>query len=188
MRVGLIVTDQRALLVRERRADDGVCGLPEGHAAYRELRAHQFLLPLGLRSGNPWFRTISADLCAVYGDRADAELLYRALTPFARANIDLGIVSAWTGSASRRLGRLATLLGEYRSARTHLEHAIEDNRRMHAAPELARSQLDLAVLLRREGETRRARVQLEEAESLASELGMRLQRWGCAQGSLYRVV
>jgi uncharacterized protein HemY len=104
--------------------------------------------------------------------------LYRLLLPLERYNANIGATQACTGSVARRLGRLAAKLGDHAAAHLHYEHAIEDNRRQQAWPELALTLLDSAQLLQREGQTRRARLQLMAAEQQAKTIGMLLPRVG----------
>jgi hypothetical protein len=79
------------------------------------------------------------------------------------------------GAVSRPLGLCALTLEQLDDAVGWLRHAVASNRRIGAAPFLARAQAELAVALRRRGragDAQEARQLLAEAASAAAELGM----------------
>jgi len=79
------------------------------------------------------------------------------------------------GAVSRVLGLCALTLEEIDDAVRWLRRAVADNRRIGAAPFLARAQAELAIALRRRsraGDAQEARQLLAEAASAAAELGM----------------
>jgi tetratricopeptide (TPR) repeat protein len=106
---------------------------------------------------------------------AHARELFAQLEPFAARNV-LCSASYCTGSVARHLGQLATLLGEHETARRYFELALARNDAQHAAPFVALTQYDHAVLLTRQPDpSARARALdlLDAATSAASALGMR---------------
>jgi tetratricopeptide (TPR) repeat protein len=79
------------------------------------------------------------------------------------------------GAVSRLLGLCALALNQVDDAVAWLRQAVASNRRIGAAPFLARAQVELATALRRRDRTadaREARQLLVEAASTAAELGM----------------
>lgn len=159
------------------RVDAATGPTPLGHECFALLRAGRFLPPLGhMRLAGGYHAVINAELCAVYGDDDDASYLYQLLLPLERYTASMAGSFASTGSVARRLGRLAAKLGDLQTAQRHYQLAIEDNRSQQAWPELALTLLDSAHALQREGQSRRARLQLQAAEQQAAAIGMRLPR------------
>ena len=79
------------------------------------------------------------------------------------------------GAVSRPLGLCTLTLGQLDDAVAWLRQAVAGNRRIGAAPFLARAQAELAIALRRRdrtGDAQEARQLLAEAASAAAELGM----------------
>ena len=79
------------------------------------------------------------------------------------------------GAVSRLLGLCALTLGQPDEAVGWLRQAVTSNRRIGAAPFLARAQAELATALRRRnqaGDAEQARRLLAEAATAAAELGM----------------
>ncbi|HEX8861574.1 MAG TPA: AAA family ATPase [Actinomycetes bacterium] len=79
------------------------------------------------------------------------------------------------GAVSRLLGLCALTLEQLDDAVGWLRQAVASNRRIGAAPFLARAQAELAIALRRRGrvgDAQQARQLLAEAASTAAELGM----------------
>jgi tetratricopeptide (TPR) repeat protein len=79
------------------------------------------------------------------------------------------------GAVSRPLGLCALTLDQLDDAVRWLRQAVASNRRIGAAPFLARAQAELAIALRRRGrasDAQEARQLLAEAASAAAELGM----------------
>ena len=64
-------------------------------------------------------------------------MVYPELEPLAGANVMIGHLVAYYGSADRYLGMLAATLGERERAVEHFERALELNRR-HGRVDLAR--------------------------------------------------
>ena len=101
-----------------------------------------------------------------------AEELHTALFPFSGKIAVLGHGIAATGAIDGPLGRLETMLGMWAAAERHLADAVALNRRIGAAPALARAQLGLADLLLRRGDRAAAAPLLAEAAATADRLGM----------------
>ena len=122
---------------------------------------------------------VLADICAELGDAANAEILYRQLSPYASRNAMLG--NAYTyGSVAFALGRLSALLGRFDDAEAHFETALTANRRIRAAVWLGHTQCELANVLLMRGEDQnnaRANELIASARQTADALGLvRLQR------------
>ncbi len=122
---------------------------------------------------------VLADVCADLGDAANAEILYRQLSPYASRNAMLG--NAYTyGSVAFALGRLSAVLGRLDDAEAHFEAALAANRRIRAAVWLGHTQCELANILLTRGEGRekgRANELIASARQTADALGLvRLQQ------------
>ncbi len=152
-------------------------GLGRPSAARRRLAA----LAAGRVAGLPrdwlWLATttVLADVCAELGALEAAEELRAALSPFSGRVAVLGHGIAAIGAVDGPLGRLETLLQQWPAAEQHLAAAIALNRRIGAAPALARAQLGYAELLLRQGDPddrgQAARL-LDQASATAARLGM----------------
>lgn len=122
---------------------------------------------------------VLADVCADLGDTANAEILYRLLSPYASRNAMVGNVYTY-GPVAFELGRLADLLGRLDEAQAHFETALVANRRIRAAVWLGHTQCELAgTLLRRGDDNARTRASelIASARQTASALNLvRLQR------------
>lgn len=119
--------------------------------------------------------TCLAEVCVSLRDGRRAEALYHLLSPHAAFFVtEVGSV----GSVARQLGMLATLLGRWDAAETHLCAALAANARIGARPAVARTHHAYAELLlarHGRGDAVRAREQLEAALVLYEALGM--PRW-----------
>ena len=93
-----------------------------------------------------WLQSMSfySDYAADTGRADAARALYERLSPYAGLVIFVGALDK--GAVARPLGRLATLLGRYDEAETHLRRALETHERLEAPYWIARTQLDLAEL------------------------------------------
>jgi tetratricopeptide (TPR) repeat protein len=116
------------------------------------------------------------EVCAALGDGDRAEVLYRLLSPYATYAV---VASEWAsfGAGSRFLGQLAATMGRWQEAESHFEQALAMNARMGAKPWLAHTHFQYAhMLLERSiaGDIERARTLLDESETIARQLGMRL--------------
>ena len=152
-------------------------GLGRRSAARRRLAA----LAAGRAAGLPrdwlWLAatTVLADVCADLGAVDAAEDLRAALSPFSGRVAVLGHGIAAAGAVDGPLGRLETLLQQWGPAGRHLAAAIALNRRIGAAPALARAQLGYAGLLLRRGspgDRGQAAALVDEASATARRLGM----------------
>lgn len=117
-----------------------------------------------------------AELCTAVADEERASLLYELVTPYRGQCFDSTNLHVFcTGAADRYLGLLATTLGRWDEAQSHLDDALRIHRRMRSSPWIAHSQHDLArMLLRRRapGDAAHATELLAEARSVADALGM----------------
>ena len=138
-------------------------------------------LPNGRVAGLPrdwlWLATTTllADVCADLGALEAAEDLRAALSPFSGRVAVLGHGIAATGAVDGPLVRLETTQQEWAAAERHLSAALALNRRIGAAPALARAQLGYAELLLRQGDPGdrgRAVRLLDQASVTAARLGM----------------
>ena len=80
-----------------------------------------------------------AETLIALGDRVEAERLYRAMEGAAGRTIAMFSGTAFYGSGSLYLGRLATMLGRHDEATEHLETAERHHRLVDAAPYRLRS-------------------------------------------------
>lgn len=112
---------------------------------------------------------------AYVGERNNAETMYGVLAPYEAFH---GInANAWTyiDPLSRVLGLIATRLERWDDAQRHFERAIHQLSNMGAAPRLARTQCDYALMLRardRSGDRQRALELFERAAETAHALGL----------------
>jgi tetratricopeptide (TPR) repeat protein len=151
-------------------------GLPEkARAIFKDLAANEFA---DIPQDGVWAASITflAEACATLGQRDDAEVLYRLLSPYKGYAV---VASEWAcvGAASRFLGQLAATTGRWQEAEEHFEEALKMDARMGAKPWLAHTQFHYAhMLLERSiaGDIERARILLDESETIARQLGMRL--------------
>jgi DNA-binding SARP family transcriptional activator len=104
----------------------------------------------GLPFDMEWLLATSlvAEASALLGDEGTADTLYPLLLPYAALNA-VDTAEGMRGSVARYLGLLASALSRWDEAAQHFERALADNERMGARPWLARTQLDLALTLRR---------------------------------------
>jgi tetratricopeptide (TPR) repeat protein len=123
-----------------------------------------------------WLFAVSllADAAAYLDDARAAETLYDMLLPFGDLNA-YGVPEVVWGSMWRPLGILARVTGRLEEAERHLDRALDANGRMGGRPWVARTQHDLARMLRLrggDGDHDRAAGLLEEALASARALGM----------------
>jgi DNA-binding CsgD family transcriptional regulator len=118
--------------------------------------------------------TYLTDACAVLGDEALADELYRELTPYAGTNVMIGHLVVCYGAADRYLGMLATVLGEWERAEQHFERALELNRQMEMRTWLAHTEYEYARMLLAQGAAGRDRAapHLTRAAELAADIGL----------------
>jgi tetratricopeptide (TPR) repeat protein len=121
------------------------------------------------------FRWVVAELAYGLGEVETA----RSLRDELAGDADRFVVAAGAvlcgGAASRLLGLCALTLGQSEEAVGWLRQAVASNRRVGAAPFVARAQVELAAALRRRdgpGDAEEARRLLAEAAEAAAELGL----------------
>jgi hypothetical protein len=114
------------------------------------------------------------EVCASLGDSDRAELLYRLLSPYAGYAV---VASEWGfGAASRFLGQLSATMGRWQEAESHFDQALAMNARMGTKPWLAHTQFHYARMLLARSvpeDVERARTLLDDARTIARQLGMR---------------
>jgi tetratricopeptide (TPR) repeat protein len=115
-----------------------------------------------------------AEVCSILGDQSRATVLYRLLQPFAHRNVMAGDRTCW-GAAAHYLGILAATIGRFDEAEQWLQRALDMNRRMGAAPWVARGLYELGRLQLHRAEQPPgldAATLFDEARELAEQLGM----------------
>jgi tetratricopeptide (TPR) repeat protein len=155
-----------------------------GLVAAGRLEEVRALFPAGLSEididqvpgPNRWlYLAAVAEVAYQLGDTDAARTVRDELAPYAdRFLVAAGAVGCG-GAVSRLLGLCALTLGELDEAVGWLHQAVESNRRIGAAPFVARAQTELATALRRRNQTgdlQEARRLLAEAAKAAAELGM----------------
>ena len=152
-------------------------GLGRRSAARRRLAALAADRVAGLPRDWLWLATatVLADVCADLGALEAAEELRAALSTFSGKVAVLGHGIAAIGAVDGPLGRLETMQQQWGAAEQHLADAMALNRRIDAAPALARTQLGYAELLLRRGDPGdygQAAGLIDEASATANRLGM----------------
>jgi class 3 adenylate cyclase len=118
---------------------------------------------------------LATEICAELRDAERAEHLYDLLLPYADQNITVPVLILCTGSASRQLGMMATLLDRYDDAERHFEYALAFDRKMGIRPWVAHTQYNYArMLVARDapGDKQKALALLQQALDTAQALGM----------------
>lgn len=117
----------------------------EAEVIWRALAPHVAALP---RDSAEWLisQTGHATLCVLLGDRAAAGDLYRLLLPYQALQAVASALTPSDGPVALYLGRLASLLGDHRATREHLNAAIRLSDAMHAPPVAAEARADLEAL------------------------------------------
>ena len=148
--------------------------MDKARAVFEELAANEFT---GIQQDALWAASITflVEVCSALGDSDRAEVLYRLLSPYAGYAV---VASEWAsfGAASRFLGQLAATRREWQEAESHFDQALAMNARMGAKPWLAHTQFQYAHMLLKQGNTgdmERPGKLLDEAETIARQLGMR---------------
>jgi hypothetical protein len=135
------------------------------------VRAH----PVFHEIMEPTWLTLLVEPCVLTDDKAFAGALYAALEPRAERFFSLGHLGpSCEPPYSRQLGLLAGTLGRHDDAVRHLSHAEARATAVGMRAYLARLRLELAEALlarRGPGDDARARALLQDARSLAIELG-----------------
>jgi hypothetical protein len=116
--------------------------------------------------------TLLAEVCGRLGDSARAAELYELLAPYAGRNVVVGRAATCNGSASRLLGMLAAVRGEWARAERHFADALAMHVAMGARPFAARTRLAWGEMELARGDVVRARELLADAIVEADALGM----------------
>ena len=116
--------------------------------------------------------TLLAEVCGRLGDAARAPALYELLAPYAGRNVVVGRAATCNGSASRPLGMLAAVRGEWARAERHFADALSMHEAMGARPFAARTRLAWGEMELARGDVARARELLADAIVEADALGM----------------
>jgi tetratricopeptide (TPR) repeat protein len=145
----------------------------KARALFDELAANEFM---DIPQDDMWVAAITflVEVCASLGDIDRADVLYRLLSPYAGFAV-VAEVSCF-GAASRYLGQLAATMRRWHEGEAHFDQALAMNAAMGAKPWLARTQYHYAQMLlarRAPSDSERARMLLEDASTLARQLGMR---------------
>jgi class 3 adenylate cyclase len=140
------------------------------------LAAHDFT---DLPADGNWLLSVAflAQTCVILDDARRAALLYDLLLPCAHRNVVIARAIACYGSVSRLLGLLAMTMRRWQEAIRHFEQALAKNTAMGARPYVARTCHDYAGMLLIRGlpsDRPRAQALLDQALSIAEELGMRV--------------
>jgi tetratricopeptide (TPR) repeat protein len=149
--------------------------MDKARTVFEALAVNEFK---GIQQDGVWAASITflVEVCAALGDRDRAQVLYRVLSPYAPYAV---VASEWAsfGAAARFLGQLAATMGRWQEAEAHFEQALSMNAAMGAKPWLAHTQVQYAQMLIERSiadDVERARVLLDESETLARQLSMRL--------------
>ena len=123
---------------------------------------------------NEWNVTtaLMAMACTTVGDKPLASELYNHLLPHADHLVVFGYCTYCLGSTHWLLGRLASLLREWRLADQHFRVAIATNSIIGARACTARAYIDHAQMLVAAGKRSDALIQASSANEIASALGM----------------
>ncbi len=116
-----------------------------------------------------------AEICVMVESLQHAEAIFDLLTPYEHLTITAGATTVCAGAGARRLGSLATLMGDWETSEKMFETAIDIDSRMKSPTWIAHSKSAFAAALRRRG--RKADVErafhLEtDALATAQKLGM----------------
>lgn len=116
-----------------------------------------------------------AEICVMVENLEHAEALFDLLKPYEHLTITAGATTVCAGAGARRLGNLATLMGDWETAENIFETAIDIDTRMKSPTWIAHSKSAFATALRRRGrKTDVERAFYLEADALATaqKLGM----------------
>jgi hypothetical protein len=146
----------------------------EAQELFEELQAQGFD---GVPLGPQWLCTLvlAADLCAVFDCADGADRLVGLLAPHADRFAVVTFGAGGLGSVAHYLGQLAGVLGDSKEADNQFKAAADAHRRLGAPPLVARTQLEHARVLLRDGrspERNRALGLLSAAAVTGARLGM----------------
>lgn len=133
----------------------------------------------GLPRDTTWLTSMVmlAAVCARFGDRARAEILYRLLAPYAGRVAIASPLVVMIAPVAMRLGQLATLLGRFGEAERHLASAQALAEAMRSPPwkcEIRYLEARLCQARNEAGDTERAVACLDDAQAIAGPLGLAL--------------
>src|SRR6266508_2393570 len=145
----------------------------ECREAFEKLAVNDFA---DLRRDNDWLFEMSLlpEVANFLGDVGRAAILYHLLSPYTGRHAPTG-GEVSTGSVSRCLGILGSMLRRWDEAARHFEEALESNTAMGARPWVAHTQYDYArMLIGRDGvgDRERAAELLVGAAETCERLGM----------------
>ncbi len=152
------------------------CALGREAEARRELERLDQMGFSNLPRYNGWMNMMAllSETCAHLGDAQRAAAVYKLLQPFERRNV-VTAQCVFDGPVSRFLGILATTMGDWDAAARHFEMARAASVRTRGRPFVALTDIDEAQMLAVRdlpGDASRALSLLDEACSIADELGM----------------
>ncbi|TMJ57921.1 MAG: guanylate cyclase [Alphaproteobacteria bacterium] len=141
--------------------------------AFAEMAAAGFAFPADAKRS----LTLSylAEVCTCLGDALEAERLYDQLLPYRDNAILAPVATVCCGAASRYLGMLAGVMGEWAAAEEHFEAALDIDEQLNAWPWLAHTKHEFALALTargRAGDQSRAEALFAAAAASAERIGM----------------
>lgn len=92
-----------------------------------------------------------ADICVAVDHKDHARSIYDMLAPYEDLTITAGATTVCAGAAARRLGSLAAMQKDWKTAERMFEKAIEIDTSMKSPPWIAHSKAAYAAALRRRG-------------------------------------
>ncbi len=119
--------------------------------------------------------TFFAHTCVILEDAEHAGALYDALSATAAVGVRVGPIAGWWGAVDHHLGALCRVLGRHEEASRRLQHALEVETAMLAAPAQSRTQLELASVLERldgAGDSKRAEELRSQAQATVTAFGL----------------
>ncbi|TIL65544.1 ATP-binding protein [Mesorhizobium sp.] len=138
-----------------------------------ELARNGFEMPLDAkRSASLSF---ISEVAVSLGDTEAAQTIYDLMLAYKDMTVTAGVATVCFGAASRYLGMLSAVLGDFDKAAEHFEHALEMNAASGSRPWLAHAQAEYANLLMKNGSKKaieRAMSLAEQASATAAELDM----------------
>ena len=132
-----------------------------------------FSIPLDARRSTSL--SFISEVAVSLGDTEAAKTIYDLMLVYKDMTITAGVATVCFGAASRYLGMLSVVLGDFEKAAAHFEHALEMNAASASRPWLAHAQAEYANLLLKIGgknALERASSLTEQAGAIAAELDM----------------
>jgi class 3 adenylate cyclase/tetratricopeptide (TPR) repeat protein/ABC-type lipoprotein export system ATPase subunit len=128
-----------------------------------ELARTRFAMPLDAKRSTSL--SFVAEVAVSLGDTEAAQTIYDYLLEYKDMTITAGVATVCFGAASRYLGMLSAVLGDFEEAAAHFEHALEMNAVSGSRPWLAHAQAEYANLLHKIG----SKKALQRASSLSTQ-------------------